>query len=1004
MATRIGPGGVCEVETNTYDKDGTSASIIDTINCRRETLFFRGITAGNGITVDLVDVPYPNGLGYTIGKTIQISSTGGGSASDVKVEDAGSAGTSIIGTNGVENNTIPFRTIEAGSGLTVTEENDIITISAVSGLGAKWFVITTTTPDNSVGNDGDMLVNSNGEIYSKISGTWTDSTVNIKGTDGLGITNRGNFATGVQYNVNDLIINPVNGSYGGSVFIVTKAFDSTSISLSDAEQAGDVELLVENGQRGTFWFEGPGTDNASIVSYAEANSTTTLTAIPGDLYLSSDNYTVFELSSTAGQWESTGIVLKGIQGIQGPIGQKGDTGTGLTNQGSWKSGTTYNPGDYVFAPTSDGATTTSMFVYEGSSSFVSTTAPADDTANWVEFTAPAGQRGSLWTVSSDNSAPTTIANSEVNDVYLAGDGKVYSLTSIASNGTQTWSSTGLNLTGPVGATGAAGTNGTNGVSPTVTVGTTTTGTPGSSASVTENSSSTATNTILDFTIPTGTAGTNGIDGTKWFYNGSATDGSSLKSEGGKVGDLCLIGTGEIYSLASIDASNNETWNDTGLNIKGPTGATGATGEAGATGATGEAGPTGQTGATGQRGTEWFIGTISSPTNSTIPTDTTAFHGVTPISGDVYLGTNNYVYSYNGSAWSQTSVYIGSSEIGTTVTFDNTSTALGNVSNNNAIVYSLAGGTGITLSEASNVVTISTTGSSISALVGSTQTTGITTLVEGSNVVFDTSTVGSLKISSTGTGGSSSLSTLSDVSITNPLTGNILQYNSGSSKWVAVAPSFALSSNISDVGITTPSNGQILQYNATDSKWENTTLSVPVDNISGTLYVSKGGTGQTSFTANGVLIGNGSNAIDVTSAPTENGQVLTWDGTGYEWNIPSGGGATNSLTYAIALGYGSDSNGGATAMALPAGWTTTSTVSSSSPQTSVTITTDLPTNSVVSWMTVAETNTSATFYSGDFTRTGTSITLNISSGTTGANNVNGTCWIIISVATNLPVIS
>lgn len=805
MGTRIGPDGVCEYESNTYDVDGTSASIIDCVKDRRDTLFFRGIVAGEGITVNLIDVSYPDGLGYSYGKTIQINSTGGGSSSgDVKVEDAATTGTSLIGSSGVVNNTIPFRTIAVSNGLQISETNDVITISAEDSIGAKWYVISNATPDNSVGNDGDMLINSNGEIYNKVSGTWTDSTVNIRGPEGLGITNRGDFATGVQYNVNDIIINPVNGNYGGSVFIVTKAFDSTNITLSDAESAGDVQLLVENGQRGSMWYYGAGTDNASIIQNATSSGNTALLAAnEGDFFLSSDNSTVYEATSSG--WTSTGVVLKGA------VGPKGDTGTGLTNKGDWVSGTTYTAGDYVFAKTSDTDSSTSMFIYQGDGTSASTKEPADDTTNWVEFTAPQGQRGSKWTVSTSTTAPTSVSDAQLNDMYMTSGGVIYVLSSVATDGTQTWTQT-TTIVGPKGDAG---------ISPTVTVGTTTTGVAGTDASVTVDSTSTTSNTILDFTIP------QGKDGTKWFYNKTATDGSSLKSEGGNVGDYCIISTGEIYTLTSIDSSENETWTDTGINITGPTGDKGTS------------------------GSKWYLGTISSPTISTISSDP-VLSGVTLNSGDDYLGQDNYVYVYSGTAWTKSTTYLGGSSSGTEVSFDTTGTALGSLSNNAATIYSLTSGTGISLSEGSDTITISTTGASISATVGSTTTTDITTLVQGSNVTFDTSTKGSLTISSTSSGGASALSGLSDASISSATT------------------------------------GQVLTYDASANKWENKNPSVTVDEITGTLYVSKGGTGQTSFTTNGVVIGNGTNALGVTPAPTTSGQVLTWNGTSFEFDTPTTG--------------------------------------------------------------------------------------------------------------------
>lgn len=82
---------------------------------------------------------------------------------------------------------------------------------------------------------------------------------------------------------------------------------------------------------------------------------------------------------------------KGDTGDQGPQGIQGPAGVGLTNRGAWATGTTYAPGDYVFALNGSGVS--SMFILTGSANYTSTTAPATDTAHWVEFQAPQGQQG-----------------------------------------------------------------------------------------------------------------------------------------------------------------------------------------------------------------------------------------------------------------------------------------------------------------------------------------------------------------------------------------------------------------------------------------------------------------------------------------------------------------------------------------------------------------------------------------------------------------------------------
>jgi hypothetical protein len=88
-----------------------------------------------------------------------------------------------------------------------------------------------------------------------------------------------------------------------------------------------------------------------------------------------------------------------------------------------------------------------------------------------------------------------------------------------------------------------------------------------------------------------------------------------------------------------------------------------------------------------------------------------------------------------------------------------------------------------------------------------------------------------------------------------------------------------------VAQSTDSNGQPvfgLSYNAAQTS---------INSFTGTASVTKGGTGQTSFTANSVLLGNGTSGLLSTSVPTTANTALTWNGTGFVWStIPS-----NSLT-------------------------------------------------------------------------------------------------------------
>lgn len=71
------------------------------------------------------------------------------------------------------------------------------------------------------------------------------------------------------------------------------------------------------------------------------------------------------------------------------------------------------------------------------------------------------------------------------------------------------------------------------------------------------------------------------------------------------------------------------------------------------------------------------------------------------------------------------------------------------------------------------------------------------------------------------------------------------------------------------------------------------------NATGTLPVANGGTGQSTLTANNVVLGNGTSGVQFV-APSTNGNVLTSNGTTWVSQAPAGGGVTslNGQTGAI----------------------------------------------------------------------------------------------------------
>jgi hypothetical protein len=80
---------------------------------------------------------------------------------------------------------------------------------------------------------------------------------------------------------------------------------------------------------------------------------------------------------------------------------------------------------------------------------------------------------------------------------------------------------------------------------------------------------------------------------------------------------------------------------------------------------------------------------------------------------------------------------------------------------------------------------------------------------------------------------------------------------------------------------------------------NATTATTAGNVTGTVAVGNGGTGATTLTANNVLLGNGTSAVQAV-APGTTGNVLTSNGTTWTSAAPSGGGST---TYSIGDSYG-----------------------------------------------------------------------------------------------------
>lgn len=173
-------------------------------------------------------------------------------------------------------------------------------------------------------------------------------------------------------------------------------------------------------------------------------------------------------------------------------------------------------------------------------------------------------------------------------------------------------------TGPTGATGPAGATGSTGAASTVPGPTGATGPAGSVGAT----GPTGVTGAVGATGPTGPTGATGVAGF------SVLNGTVDPTTQGVNGDFYInTSTNRIFGPKAAG-----TW-PAGVNLIGPTGATGPAGAVGATGATGPAGAVGATGATGPTGV----------TGATGPTGATGATGpalsVSPKSGEYYGSSN-----------------------------------------------------------------------------------------------------------------------------------------------------------------------------------------------------------------------------------------------------------------------------------------------------------------------------------------------------------------------------
>lgn len=138
-------------------------------------------------------------------------------------------------------------------------------------------------------------------------------------------------------------------------------------------------------------------------------------------------------------------------------------------------------------------------------------------------------------------------------------------------------------------------------------------------------------------------------------------------------------------------------------------------------------------------------------------------------------------------------------------------------------------------------------------------------------------------------------------VTLPAQADLRFADSDSSNWVAFQAPATVASNVT---WTLPAaDGTANHVFTTDGSgtisWAAVSLTA---GVTGTLPVANGGTGATTLTANNVILGNGTSAVQFV-APGSSGNVLTSNGTTWQSTTPAATGASKGQAIAFAMIFG-----------------------------------------------------------------------------------------------------
>ena len=276
------------------------------------------------------------------------------------------------------------------------------------------------------------------------------------------------------------------------------------------------------------------------------------------------------------------------------------------------------------------------------------------------------------------------------------------------------------------------------------------------------------------------------------------------------------------------------------------------------------------------------------------TASAAFNALSPITstGDLILGSgvntatrlaigsNGYVLTSNGTtaSWTALPANVSSFSAGTTGFTPNSATS-GAVTLSGTLNIA-NGGTGIT-----------SFGTGVQTALGQ-NVTGSGSIVLATSPTLVTPTLGV-----------ASATSINKVTITAPATGSTLTLADGSTLATSGAYSLTLTTTAT-TNVTLPTSGTLVNTAVTtlSSLVSISTITTGTWNAS-VISVAYGGTGASSLTANNVLLGNGTSALQVV-APGTSGNVLTSNGTTWVSSTPAASGPSKAqaIAYSMILGY------------------------------------------------------------------------------------------------------